>query len=119
MLDVLMAESGTHDGDAADITLEHIANRIIGARRVVFGIAEEGIKALSPCGRLKSDDDLGKEWIGDFRDDQPEEIGLLHGQPPRVCVCVVVEFTDRLEHTALGFGRGITGFIQDMRNRRE
>src|SRR5262245_59147477 len=119
MLDVFMAESGTHDSHAADITLEHIANRVVRARRVVFGIAEESIKTLSPGSRLKSDNDLGEEWIGNFRDDQSEEVRLLHGKSPRVCVCVIVEFANSLEHTALSLGCGIAGFIQDMRYRGE
>src|ERR1700751_6003083 len=60
------------------------------------------------CGeRFKRIDQLGKEWVLDIRNNQPEEPGTSESETTRIRVRNVVEFSDNLAYPS----RSLFGYV--------
>src|SRR5258708_30185887 len=63
-----------HRGYAIDFALEHAADAVGHALGFVVGGADEDLVAIGDGDIFKPLDQLGEERIGDFRDDEAEEL---------------------------------------------
>ena len=63
-----------HDGYAFDFALEHAADAMRHSPGIVVGGADEDFVAVFDGDIFESLDQLGEEWVGDFRDDEAEDL---------------------------------------------
>src|SRR5260370_32120885 len=63
-----------HHGYAIDSALEHAANAVRHALGFVVGGADEDLVAIGDGNIFKALDQLGEEGVGDFGDDEAEEL---------------------------------------------
>ena len=91
-----------HDRDAFDFALEHAANAVRHSLGVVVGGADKDLVAVFDGNIFKPLDQLGEERVGDFGDDEAEELAAAGDQGASLSVGEVVEFVDDLPY-ALGY----------------
>src|SRR5580704_555483 len=93
-----------HHGYAIDFALEHTANAVRHALGFIVGGADEDLIAVGDGYIFEPLDELGEEWIGDFGDDEAEELAATGDQSASLGVGKVVELVDHLPD-ALGYLR--------------
>ena len=58
--------------NATSITLPQLSHDRLGPLRVIFGVAEQHVKAAIPCHCLITPDNLRKVRVGNLGNDQPQ-----------------------------------------------
>jgi hypothetical protein len=67
-------EAEGHDGDAFDFALQHAADAVRHALGIVVGGADQNLVAVFDGDVFKALNEFRKEGVGDFRDQQAEEL---------------------------------------------
>src|ERR1700733_8705919 len=87
-----------HYRHAVDAAFDHAPDRTCHQPGVVDRRGQQNLVAMLNRNLLECLNDLGEEWIGDFRDDQTEDSASSGDQRPGLGIRVVSQFIDYFPH---------------------
>ena len=92
------ADFGGHDGNAANVVLQHSLGGLSGSARVIVGVAENGVVTKLAGADFETLDHFREKRIFDVRYDDSQRPAVARGQVPCMNVREVPETLDRREH---------------------
>ncbi len=87
-----------HYRDTLDFALQHAANAKRHAFGIIVGRAHQDFVTVSNGNILESLDQLGEEWIGNFRNDEAKEPASARDQGARLGIRKIVKFADGIPY---------------------